>query len=362
MHDFVFNNLINFWINLIVSAGFTYWVNHSAHTIKLPGMKEAARPAAVQKELGGWIRKIATPLLGRFHTDTQNEISGNMAGVLTLTAAGHAVMIPSVWLGAKVKAPMVKWLNRMHYGADAMDDTTLKTRHAAIEAEERPTLLGSVVGRFGTIIATQTTAYTLGSNVNFIRFIGEKTPLKFLSKFRGIDDFTSQAGNNFGGALTDMMPERMGRVNKHLSKDYTWSLRQLEDATHRVPKEWNYGHSGPSADDARHRVGGGINEHFGKYLVSDIMYSLVTAATVAPAINFFKKFIPGLTYTPEVSAESKALLEQSAGTIKPRRAHLADAAQPALAAQAAPGAPGTRIQNIQPENRVAASHHNEVTA
>ena len=362
-YDFVFNNVINFWINLFVSAGFTYWVNHSKTLVKLPWRAEAERPAELQKAFSEVIRKYAQPLLNRFQPETQQEISGNMAGVATLTAAGHLVMIPSVWLGAKIKAPFVKALNRKHYGDEAMEDPTLKARHAAIEAEERPTLLGAIAGRAGTIVATQTTAYTLGSNVNIIRWIGENSPTKalgFLAKFPGIDILTSQAGDNFGGAITDMIPGRMEKINQAVSKDYTWSLRQVEDTKHAVDPNWKYGHR-EQVPGTTQRIGGGINEHFGKYLVSDIMYSAVTAATISPAINFMKKFIPGLTYKPVVSAETQALLETT--PVRVRANPIADQLSSSEASTTTDAsAPSNRVSHVHPQQRVAQTQEQQVTA
>lgn len=345
-------------MNLLVSAGFTYWVNHSLRTFKLPGHAEAKRPAQYQKELAGWM-KNHLPIMGWFkHAETKQEIASNMAGVLTLTAAGHVVMIPSVWLGAKIKAPLVKALNRMHYGAEAMDDPTLATRHAAIEAEERPTLLGSVVGRLGTIFATQATAYTLGSSINIIKTIGERTPLKFMSRFHGLDNMTSQLGDNFGGAISAMAPKRTEAINGALRKNYGFSLRQLEQHPEIAPL--SYGQKNLTGH------GGGLPEHYGKYLVSDIMYSFVTAVSIAPAINFFKKFIPGLTYKPEISSTDQALLDAHRIKLNSRRLpdiRAASRDEGVMADTAAtPELPGTRIAHIQPEARLAHAPQKEVQA
>lgn len=303
VYDTVFNKIINFWLNLVVSAGFTYWVNHTRSTFNLPWVGHN-RPAAFQDELSRRISK--TPIMNVFKDiKVRENVADSMAGVATLTAAGHVIMIPSVWLGAKIKAPLVQWLNKRHYGEAAMEDPSLKTRHALIEAEERPTLFGAILGRAGTILATQTTAYTLGGTINLMQWFGKKLKLPALASFKGIDHFTSLAGDKLGGAVTEMMPTTMSKINHALGKRFTWSLRQVQDHPELLTENVPYG--GRSSTG----TGGGVAEHYGKFKVSDILYTEVTAMTIKPAINFLNRFVPGITYKPKISAETQALVDRT---------------------------------------------------
>lgn len=328
-HRQIFGVAINFATNLLASAGFTYWVNHSEKPVNLFG-HQFNRPAEVQRSIAKWIE--AKPFMSVFRESAARfEAAKVMAGVLTLTAAGHIIMIPSVWLGAKIKAPMVEWFNRRHYGDEAMEDPSLKARHLAIRMEDRPTLFGAVTGRFGTILATQLTGYTVGSHRNLVRWAGSKLGVEAMEGFKGIDYMTEFAGDKFGGILSEALPKQTARLNESIAKHrYGWSMNQIEKAQ----KE------GIDLTDAAYGTlpnnagTSGFNEHYGKYVVSDIMYTLVTALSINPAINFFKKYIPGMTYKPAVKQEVPDYLKDDIATIRVRPNPLVsmDAATPTIAA------------------------------
>ncbi len=298
-YDFIFGNLINFWLNLTTSAAFSYWVFHSKSPIKLWGMKDAAKPSEIFESLRGKMEKL--PFVQLFkQADTREKISGSMAGTLTLVTMGHLVMIPSVWLGAKIKSSFVRNEDRKHYGDEAMQSDDLKARHAAIDAEERPTFLGAVVGRMGTVLATQTAAYTLGSKINIFRWAGEKTPLTFLAKFHGIDHLVEEIGAETGGIVRKYAKTPVEWVDKQVGKGAGYSAAQLKEHPELIQngKEVAYGSV---------KGVGGLPEHYLRYAFADVMYTFVTTLTMSPIINTLKKFIPGLTYKPSVSPETAAL-------------------------------------------------------
>ena len=328
---------INFGLNLIVSAAFTYWVNHSHTPITISAKlkkilpkeiidKSPARPAEFQSAIAKWVAE--QPIIKVLFKDplVQNKAANSMASVLTLTTAGHAVMIPTVWLGAKVKSPFIEWLDKRHYGAEGLTDPSLQARHKAIQQEERPSLFGAVVGRLGTVVATQITAYTVGHDMNIFVMAGKKWPrFKFLQKMTGIDNFTEFSGDRIGGMISEALPSQMAKLNTTLVKrNYGWSLNQAEKLPTLITQP--YGTRKMGADGVMH--GGGFAEHYGRYAVSDILYTLVTALTIAPAINFGKKFIPFMTYRPKHEVKAQSQGDPTEAKIHTKPLHIMDAASP----------------------------------
>lgn len=305
-YDRIFNFDINFMVNLLSSAAFTTWMSHARTPIKLPFAKEKIAPYMIQKKWAEGISKL--PIMQLFGDKTSAariSVSKTMAGILSLTFAGHFVMIPSVWLGSKFKSQLVNKWDREHYGEDAQEDPSLKLRHAMVAAEERPTLLGAVLGRLGTIFATQFTGYTVGNGNNIPSLIGRKCNIGFLKNFKGLDYFTELMGSKVGSVVTEVMPKSTEKVNTVFrNKQYGWSNIQLD--THPELNGLPYGTTTEKG------YGGGIPEHFGRNLVADILYTIVTASTISPAINFLKKYIPGITYKPEVSEENQRILADAA--------------------------------------------------
>ena len=325
-HSFIFNNLINFWINLGVSALFTYWVTHSQKPVKF-GPIDWPAPSKIQENLAGWFYKRAP--MNAFGVEDANfkkhdplpisdrgKASSYLANVFTLVFAGHFIIVPSVWLGAKLKAPMVKWFNRRHYGDDAMQSDDLQARHAAIEMEERPTFLGAFVGRCFTILATQIAGFTIGNEKNAIsKYCGLKFP--------GIDKIIEIPGAKMGEAAEQLLPKATTRLDAHAVKNqYTWSASQvLHD---------------PSLAQKPYR---NVSQHIGKYAAQDIMYTFITSLSISPVINVLKHVIPGLTYTPKVRRIDEAsdpIIAEKAATLRVTPNPIAERAEAA-------DAPGTKV-------------------
>lgn len=307
IYDFVFNNLINFWVNLIASAAFTYWVSHSKQPIKLPFIsKEFSPPSVLQGKIAGWIHDRG--FMGVFDSNrpdptafTKRErYASNAANVFTLVSAGHPILIGSVWLGAKIKTPFVKFFDKMHYGKDGMNDAAIKLRHAKVEAEERPTIFGAVLGRLGSIVATQFTVYSIGNPDNWFKALGRHLPGQTLknaaASFPGMDHLAEVAGNKMGEVMVDLMPQGTRKMDEALRKDgkFGWSNQQTQN---------------PNVDTTRPYQNAAL--HMGKYFAQDILYTIVTSSTISPAINLLKRFVPFVTFKPKVSAETRAILAQA---------------------------------------------------
>lgn len=330
VYDYIFNKFLNFWVNLTVSAAFTYWVTHQHQPLKIFG-KSLPAPSKIQQNVAAWFYNFAPMRVfskgsdiggydpGKPPTSMRGKAANNAANILTLTAAGHPIMIGSVWLGAKIKSPLVEWLNRRHYGDAAMEDPLLKARHAAIEVEERPTLLGAVLGRAGTIVATQTTGYTIGNSANLFTWLGKsKLPIPGKSKlvnFTGIDHIAGVFGDSLGAPVQELLKNQTDALDRRLEqRGYGWSAAQTQ-----------------RDDSLRTQPYQNAAQHFGKYLAQDVLYTIVTASTISPAINWLKGFIPGLTYIPKAKAHLVAEIPYTPKElhIKPNR--IADAAPEAEA-------------------------------
>jgi hypothetical protein len=330
VYNLVFNVGINFVVNLLASAGFSYWVAHSTTKRKFPGLDTPERPAAAQTKLentiGQHILRIPSDRIEAEHAEGtfRSKAAKSMAGVATLTFAGHFIMIPSVWLGAKIKAPLVKWLNERHYGKDALEDPSLKARQDALEIEERPTLFGAIVGRAGTIVATQTTAWAIGHDKNFVKLGAQKAGFKWGDKFNGLDAVNESIGDMVGGAVAQKFDVRNAKLNESMrAKGYGWSPSQektLLENGHTAETLPAYG-TRVSADinGKTQQIGGGFLEHFGRYVSADILYTAVTSLSIGPAINFLKHYIPGMTYTPKAALklDAEALRTATQLPVKP---------------------------------------------
>jgi hypothetical protein len=229
---------------------------------------------------------------------------------ITLLLPGFLVVIPTVWLGAKIKPWFVETLNRWHYGNEAMDDPTLKARHQAIAAEARPTFLGALFGRFGTMIAAQLTAQTMGSKDNFVNKIGDKYNNESLKKF-GIDPFTKTVGESIGGSLPLGLRERYNGFARRRGLD--WSEEQVKV----------FGKTGAYNT---------ATEDLSRFIAADTVYTMVTALTIHPVLKLLQ-YVPFMSYKPKVPKNSATF--DADYNIKVPSNHYADTA-PELTTDAAP--------------------------
>lgn len=303
---------INYWANLLASAGFTQYAEHSTRPIKLWGMKEAESPRELQQKLANWLRE-KDPLLKSLHTKIEAseglakatevvaERSMARARSIALLMPGFFIVIPTVWLGAKIKPWLVEKLDARHYGAEAMDDPTLKARHQAIAAEARPTFLGATFGRLGTMLAAQIASQAVGSKDNFVNKIGDKVGNESLQKF-GIDPFTKSVGEGIGGALPLSVRERYNSFARRKGLD--WSEEQ----------RLTFGKTGPYST---------ATEDLGRFIAADTVYTMVTALTIHPLLKLLR-YVPFMSYKPKVAANSATFDEYD--NIKVPANHYADTA------------------------------------
>lgn len=303
----IFDWGLNYWTNLLASAGFSQWAEHSTKPFKIPLlMKEAHSPRDLQQSLANGVRR-RDPFFKFFERGIREEMVGQAEHVietaihdrsmararsLTLLMPGFIVMIPSVWLGAKFKPAIVEWFNKRHYGEEAMDDPSLKARHQAIEAEARPTLIGTIIGRFGTVGAVQIAAQLFGSDKNLIqKHMGVKN-------FRGIDPFTERLGSSLGGAFPEGARNRFN--TRAQSWGYDWSLAQRKDAAlTKLPIDGAYSNAA---------------QDLGRFIVADTVYTAISAGTIRPIMKWLPRmpvvgsfFSRIMSYTPKSAANTPTL-------------------------------------------------------
>lgn len=355
---------LNYWTNLLASAGFSHWAENGTNPIKIWGMKKAESPRQIQENLATWIAEkdpfmngkipftqIDNPLpfMQGFRNKIQAEMPAAEAAIaiaersmararsLTLLMPGFAIMIPAVWLGAKIKPWFVEKLDRRHYGDDAMDDPTLKARHHAIAIETRPTFLGTFIARLGTALAVQVAAQSVGSKNNFVNKIGKDHNIESFKEF-GINEATESFGAGIGGALPEKFRERgNGFLRRH---GFDWSKEQMAKNMHLDPTTgkaiaYNYG-----AQD------------LGRFIATDTVYTLVSALTINPFLKLLR-LVPFMSYTPKVASD---IATPEAQRIKVPANHYADAA-PEIISNAPTHSPQTRVSHVR--EHVPAAIHNK---
>lgn len=288
----VFDWGLNYWTNLLASAGFSQWVEHGERPFKLPLMKEPIAPREIQQNFAGKIANLIPklPFMGDIAKDVAAKRSMAVARSLTLLTPGFFVMIPSVWLGAKIKPWIVETLNKRHYGEEAMDDPSLKARHQAIEAEARPTFAGTFIARCATAVAVNIAALSIGSDRNWINKFGEQRGNEFLSK-AAIDPTTKQFGYALGGAAPQGAKAWSNKLaNRH---GLNWSAEQIEKGEAKI------------VDGVVQKYDTALQD-FGRFVVADTVYTLITAMLIRPFIKIIRH-IPGMSYKPKVAANSPVL-------------------------------------------------------
>jgi hypothetical protein len=298
----IFDWGLNYWTNLIASAGFSQWAEHSTKPLKLPFIeKEFSTPRKIQENFAGWLKNnpvLKVTMLDKLYRDT-SAVEGAIAAEaavarrsmavarsLTLLTPGHFIMIPAVWLGAKIKPWLVERWNRNHYGEDAMDDPSLQARHQAIRAEEKPTLLGTVFARLLTALVVNITSLTVGSDKNFLNKLGKKYNQPILKKV-AIDPATEKIGASAGAATPEAFRNWWNNVAQKHGID--WSETQRLNA-----KTNGLNVNGPYTNAV---------QDFGRFMAADTVYTLITALLIRPVASFIR-FIPGMSYKPKVAPNS----------------------------------------------------------
>lgn len=323
-YNAVFNWGLSYWMNLTASAGFSQWAEHGNNPIKIPFVKEAS-PREFQAKLADKIREI-DPFMKRFEQqmkDTHGLVKGDAiafdralarARSLTLLIPGFAIMIPAVWIGAKVKPWFVQTLNRMHYGEEAMDDPSMIARQQAITAESQPTFLGTVVARLGTVLAAQTAAQLVGSKNNYLNTLGIDHNIDAFKKF-GVNEMTESWGAALGGKL----PQKLQTGYSTFVKGYGLgpSERQLKQYWENHPEVATLFEGkllegkivGKLAPDLREQAAKVLESYdtatkdLGSFIIADTFYTAITALTIHPLVRLLRH-IPFMSFKPDVPAQS----------------------------------------------------------
>lgn len=357
----IFDNFLNYWTNLLSSAGFSQWAEHA--TRPLPGLKSGASPRDIQAKFAEWLSET-DPLLKRLYRVKKEQLGEDIAKnvlaersmarsrSLTLLIPGFAVMIPSVWLGAKIKPWMVEKLNAWHYGQEALDDPTLHARHQAIEAEAKPTLLGTFIARLGTMVAVQIAAQGIGSRHNLLNEIGGKRS-RVLKEF-AIDPMTEHAGESIGGAIPADLRNRYNNFAKSHGLD--WSNKQIEKTVTNFASRYGIGtETNPvkytklteaankimqnrasekseanvqqilrefvgahgvqvpgtikiSGDLKKKTLGAYDNatQDLGRFIAADTFYTLISAGTIRPFLKLLK-YVPFMSYKSKNAPEAPTI-------------------------------------------------------
>jgi hypothetical protein len=356
----IFDWGLNYWANLLSSAGFSQWAEHGTRPVKFWGMKEAASPRKIQADLAKWINEKdplmndQVPFFKGFKEKMRAELPAAEATVaiaercmararsIVLLVPGFFVMIPAVWFGPKIKPWLVQTLNRMHYGEEAMDDPSLIARQQAIAAEERPTLLGTIIARFGTAFAAIATAQLVGSENNFVNKIGKKYNNKSLEKF-GVNSFTESWGEKIGSAMPESIQSNYNSFSRKHGLD--WSNEQIKLGK-------NKGLYSTATSD------------LGRFVVADTFYTMVTALTIQPIIRLLR-MVPGMSYKPKIPKNSAVFEGEK---IKVPANHYADVAteqeesyaptpneMPTLERTQATAIPSARVTQV--EGHIPPSNH-----
>jgi hypothetical protein len=295
VYDLVFNKALNFWINLFTSAAFSLWAAHSTH--KVPFMREGTTPRVVQQKLADALEKS---WMMRFIKDdaTRQDRAFARAETLTLVTPGHFIMIPSVWLGAKIKPAFVRYFDRKYYGDEAMDDPSLAYRHQLIDAEAKPTLLGATVGRIGTVAATQVTAALIGTDNNLVNKAGKALGIKGIAESKGLNQYAGKIGDTVGDGIRNMAPGTIDKLNNKLSRGLDWSEAQRK-----------------STRDTSGVYNRGV-QNFVKYTALDTLYTMVTAGSIHPIMKMIRN-LPGMTYHTRPPVP-KTIIHDDGGVTKVR--------------------------------------------
>ena len=271
-HALIFGNLINFWATFAISGLFVFWVKHSSKPISFLGNK---LPREFHADARGWFRNLPFVKALPGGNPVQEKVAYVMADALTINTPGIATILPSAWLGAKFKTPIVEGLDKMHYGDNAEDDPRIAERHRAIETERKPNVVGATLARIGSMTAGVFVGYLIGAPQNFVNMLGKGNPL--LRDFKGIDHYATQAGDSIGGMVTKASPELshwLDRKFRAIGIDWEPGQKEKLGATgvyNRSTRDW------------------------AKWTSADLMYTMVTSSTIGPLVGLLSQ-APLLSY------------------------------------------------------------------
>ena len=280
----IFENGINFWVNLAMSGLFSFWVEQSTRPLPKFIFKEK-RPLEFYHMVRDQFH--ASPLVKWLpeateasHISPRMRMATVLANCITITFSATAVLIPSVWLGPKIKERFVKWWDKRRYGPNAEQDEHIHERHEIVANEERPTLLGSAVSRVGTIAAVTASGLVLGSHENFLRPIGKLLNINKLAHFKGVDHYAGRLGDFVGEEMTKSAPEASKKINDFFVRhgfDWREGIPHPEGPFNHAVQDWS------------------------RWTALDVFYTSVTAYTIMPFVKLVRQ-LPGMSYKPKHQA------------------------------------------------------------
>lgn len=417
-YDFVFNNLINFWANLGISAAFTYWVNHSTKPI-WKGASEFGKGNKTQLALkavqvGGIALGSVMTLDGIFRAESKGEkreagdrINSVLSGV-ALAGVSH--------LTSK-SAPFVRRFlsERPSVAQDHLRGIIHDAAFMNVFGEK-----GSSKAR-KEVSKVMADGLTLTSAGTFVMIPGVWMAEKMKSKFvRAVDGMHYGAANDTDQSLVDaharldaakkptFLGYAFGRIGSMAAVQLTgyaighdefnaikWvgkktgikplqsfqgvdklsgtigdalgsaaaasspALSQKTNAfLSRTGHNWS-----PAQVEAGEAIGTynrGLQD-FGKYLGLDTLYTAITAATIVPFVGFLKRNVPGMSYRDK---QSQPRPENTPATQAVATAYSAPTARETVSRSEAPrtDVPHIRVSDIRGEGRMAHPEQREVTA
>lgn len=294
----VYNTLVyqvfGFGINLGVSSLLTYLTLHSNWKIpfffkKEDGPNRTVKEPYMVKELytglRSWLEKnwptqnVQGLGFGEAKEATRKDRAKVMAGALVLTFGGH-IMIPVIKFFEDRKTTIVEWLDKKHYSTEEIQSPEVQAAHERIAKEIRPTILSTVLARIGSVVAVQLSARTAGTEKdNFIKVGARKIGFTPLSEFPGID----QKAESIGLYTANKLPKSV------VEKTDNWLIKATG------------GNKTPHEDIDSGKAEHGITGLLFKYGFSDIVYTLITAASIKPMNNWLIRNFSFLRKEPETA-------------------------------------------------------------
>ncbi|MEJ0010218.1 MAG: hypothetical protein WDN72_06730 [Alphaproteobacteria bacterium] len=266
LHHYLFNIAINFGATLAISGLFVFWVKHSIRPLPQAFFK-GKLPSEYHQYVRAQFQKL--PFVKMFANP--EKVANIMADALSINLPGTLTILPSAYFGAKYKAPIVEAIDRHHYGADAEDDPRIVERHRLIHEEHKPTLLGAVLARIGSMTASVATSWAIGAPDNLVRRFGRNNSA--IGEFQGVDAMAVRVGRNIGSA--------MGRAAPGINQ-------KVDKAFDRMGVDWAH-------EVAGHEKLNSALEGWMHYTALDVMYTLVTSTTIHPFVRLIGK-LPFMSY------------------------------------------------------------------
>lgn len=278
VYNTVVYQVFGFGINLGVSSLLTYWVKHSQQKVW-----QGKTPEGISESLKNWFANSI--LTGSKSTPVEDPNKQGraqaMANATILTLGGH-IMIPIIKLFENNKTGIITSLDSYHYGKEGTKNPEISAAHERIANEIRPTWFSTILARVGSMLAVQGSARLFGADNNFISKAGKDYNIPLIKSYPGIESGTGNAGRVVAESFA--IPQGLRkRVDASLVK-LTANPAQLKDVNLK----------GETIDISQ------TGKLF-KYGFSDVIYTLITAASIKPMNNWLIRNFSFLRKEPETA-------------------------------------------------------------